>query len=246
MSPYFFFLKKNNAVLFYLGIQHSWNPANQQFNFIKEKWEEFLKIAKNPLVVVESPGWKVYKTETEAILKGGEINFMAYLCHQKNIAISCFEPDRGSEMSSLSKQFSKEQIAYYYFARVVAQWHRLTQKPEINAYLLEFLQRDEKISGWNNFVFSIEQMGKINQQLFKTKLNFNDADFFKKIENPTREDNPLKNVVRASGKYRDQTIVDGIKNAWNKERDLFILYGKGHARNHEKTLRDYNFQTSKK
>jgi len=239
MTPHFFSLKRSNVTLFYLGVQHSWNPTNPQFNFIKEKWKDFLKIAKNPLVVVESQGWKVYKTETEAILKGGEINFMAYLCHQANVHISCFEPDRGSEMNALLQQFSKEQIAYYYFARVVAQWHRLTQKPEINAYLSQFLQCDEKASDWNNFVFSIKQMKKIHQQFFKTRLNLNDADFFKKIENPTREDNPLKNVVRASGKYRDQTIIGGIKNVLDKKHDLFILYGKGHAHNHEKTLHDY-------
>lgn len=238
MSPYFFSLKKNNSILFYLGVRHSWNPTDRQFNAIKEKWADFLKIAKNSLVVVESRGWKVYETETEAILKGGEIDFMTYLCHQVNVPISCFEPDRGSEMNALAQQFPKEQIEYYYFARVVAQWHRLTQKVDINSYLLPFLQRDKKASGWNNFEFSIENMKKIHQQLFNAELNFNDAEFFGKIKNPTREDNPLKDIVRASGKYRDQAIIDGIKNAWN-QYDLFIVYGEGHAHSHEKILRDH-------
>jgi len=238
-SPYFFSLIKNNSILFYLGVRHSWNPADKQFNAIKEKWAEFLKIAKNPLVVVESRGWKIYKTATEAILNGGEIDFMAYLCHEANIPISYFEPIRGSEMNALLKQFSKEQIEYYYFARTVSQWHRLTQKPDINSYLLPFLQRDKKASGWDDFEFSIENMGKTHQQLFKTNLNFDDAEFFKKIENPTREDNPLKEIVRASGKYRDQAIIDGIKNVWNQKHDLFIVYGEGHARSHEKTLQEY-------
>lgn len=241
MFPYFFTLKKDNTVLFYLGVRHSWNPTDPQFNIIKEKWTEFLKIAKRPFVVVESLGWKVCEaeTETETILKGGEINFMACLCHQSNVPISCFEPNRNSEMNALLQWFPKEQIAYYYFARVVAQWHRLTQKPNINSYLLPFLQRDKKASDWDDFEFSIENMKKIHRQFFKTELNFNDVEFFSKIENPTREDNPFKNVVRASGKYRDQTIIDGIKNVWNKGYDLFIVYGEGHASNHKKILYDY-------
>lgn len=236
--PYFFSLKKNSSILFYLGVRHSWDPNDQQFNIIKEKWTEFLKIAKHPLVIVESRGWKIHKTESEAISKGGEIDLMAYLCHQVNAPISCFEPERGEEMNALLKQFSKEQIEFYYFARTVAQWHRLIQKSDINSYLLPFLQRDQKVSGWNDFEFSIENIKNIHQKLFKTELNFDDVEFFNKIENPMREDNPLKEIVRASGKYRDQAIIDGIKNAWNQKYDLFIIYGEGHARNHEKALNE--------
>ena len=239
MFPYFFSLKKNNTTLFYLGVRHSWDSTDRQFNFIKEKWIDFLKISKQPLAVVESRGWKTHNTETESILKGGEIDFMAYLCHQTNTPISCFEPDRGKEMNALLQQFSKEQIAYYYFARTVSQWHRLKQKPDIISYLSPFLQRHEKASGWNDFEFSIEHMKKIHQQFFKTELDFNDVEFFKKIESPTQEDNPFKDVVRASGKYRDQTVIKGIKDVWEKGYDLFIVYGEGHAASHEKILRDH-------
>lgn len=239
MLPYFFSTKKNNHTLFYLGVRHSWDPADKQFIIIKEKFLDFLKIAKRPLVIVESRNWKISDTETDAIIKGGETDFMALLCYQNNIPIVCFEPDRGSEMNILLEQFSKEQIEYYYFARNIAQWHRLTQKPEINSYLLKFLQRDEKISNWHDFLFSIEHLKKIHKQFFGTELNFNDAEFFKKIENPTREDNPFKEVVRASGNYRDQTVVNGIKNFWIQGHDLFIVYGEGHARSHKKILRGY-------
>lgn len=117
--PYFFSLTKNNSILFYLGVHHSWNPSEPQFKIIKEKWIDFLKIAKHPLVVVESRGWKIHIEETESIIKGGEIDFMAYLCHQTNVPIFCFEPKHGKEMNALLQQFSKEQIKYYYFARAI-------------------------------------------------------------------------------------------------------------------------------
>ena len=245
MPSYFFSLKRNDAVLFYLGVCHSWDPNNQKFKAIKEKWVDFLKITQHPFVVVESRGWKIYNEEVEAILNGGEIDFMAYLCHKANVPISCFEPNRGKEMNALLEKFSKEQIEYYYFGRTVAQWHRLTQKPDINSYLLPFLQRDKKASGWDDFEFSIENMKKIHRKFFTTELNFNDVEFSNKIENPTREDNPLKEIARASGKYRDQTIIDGIKNAWNQKHDLFIVYGEGHARSHEKILREYQLKIKK-
>ena len=74
MPSYFFSLKRNDAVLFYLGVCHSWDPNNQQFKAIKEKWVDFLKITQHPFVVVESRGWKIYNEEVEAILNGGEID----------------------------------------------------------------------------------------------------------------------------------------------------------------------------
>lgn len=237
VHPYFFTLKNKGKILYYLGVQHSWDPDNPQFDFIKIKWNEFLSSAKNPTGVVESRNWKVFDTENEAILKGGEINFMAYLCNQKDIPISCFEPDRGSEMNALLEHFPREQIEYYYFARVVSQWHRLTQKPAIDSYLSQFLQRDREVSGWKDFEFSVENIKEIHKQLFKTELDFNDAEFFSKIENPTREDNPLKDLVRAVGSCRERAIIKGIKNVWEQGQDLFIVYGRGHALKHEEILR---------
>ena len=229
--PYFFSFKKNNFVLFYLGVGHSWDPTNKQFNLIKGKFTNFLKIAKHPLVVVESQVRKNYDTETEAIIKGGEIGFMDFLCHTNNIPIICFEPNRSEEMTFLSTLFPKEKIAYYYFARVIAQWHRLSEKPEINSYISQFLQRDQKVSGWNNFEFSIEHLEEIHKQLFGSELNFGDINFFKKIENPMRDDNPFIEIVQSLRKYRNSFVIKKIKQIWN-ENDLFIVYGSGHALEH--------------
>lgn len=232
MPTDFFSFKKDNAVLFYVGVEHSWNPDNPQFIFLKEKFFEFLKIAKNPLTVVETRGCAMYTTEAEAITQGGEIGFMALLCHTNDVPIICFEPDRGEEMNALLKEFSKDQIEYYYFARTVAQWYRLIERPEINNYLTRFLERDKKVSEWADFAFSLEYMKEVHKKLFKNELNFNNAKFFKKIENPTREDNPLKEVARASGKFRDETVVQKILEAWEQKKDLFVIYGRGHTERH--------------
>ncbi len=228
----FFSLKKNNAALFYIGGEHSWNPDHPQFDFLKEKFSEFLKIAKHPLAVVESCGWAVYATETEAITNGGEIGFVSFLCRQNNTPIVCFEPDRGEEMNALLKRFSKDEIEYYYFARTVAQWHRLTEKPDINNYLGRFLERDKSASGWNDFEFSVAHMGEVHTKLFGGNADLKNAEFFRKIENPMREDNPLKEVVRASGRFRDETVVKKILEAWSQKKDLFIVYGRGHMERH--------------
>jgi hypothetical protein len=234
--PYFFSLDGNNAVLFYLGVRHSWDPKDPQFSFIKEKWGAFLKESKKPSVITESYTEETYKNETEAILKAGEVGFVLYLARSSNIPAYCFEPDRTSEMNHAAALFSKEETAFYYFARTVAQWYRLKQKPHLNEYLAKFLERDRKISGWQDFEFSLNNMAKTQEKLFGTTYDLNSPEFFQKIENPTREDNPLRELVRALGDYRNKVVVDRIKTVWDDGNDLFVVYGRGHAFEHRREL----------
>lgn len=229
----FFSFTRNNAVLFYSGVEHSWDPQHPQFGLLREKFTEFLKVTKSsPLAVIEAQNWTVLSTEEETIQKGGEPSFIAFLCQQNNIPLVCFEPDRGEEMNSLLKEFSQEQIEYYYFARTIAQWYRLKEQPEINTYLNRFLDRDRRASGWQNFDFSIPHMAEIHKQFFGSAFDINDADFFRMIENPTREDNLLKEVVRASGSIRDDIVAQKIFKVWEQGRDLFVVYGRGHTKRH--------------
>ncbi|MEK7506940.1 MAG: hypothetical protein AAB585_00130 [Patescibacteria group bacterium] len=198
-----------------------------------------MKCAKKPCAVVEGRTKKNPENEIDAIVYGGEIAFVAFLAHKAKVPVFCFEPPRSVEMNWLTQRFSKEEVEYYYFARIVAQWHRQNQKKSIEEYVLPFLERDKKTSGWRDFEFSIGHMRKIHHSLFQGELDFSNADFFKKIENPTRKDNLLKNIVRASSKYRDSAIMDGIKKLINQRYDIFIVYGRGHAEIYQKELEKY-------
>lgn len=234
-----FFSFSDGFVIFYIGANHTRDPQNQLFDFIREKWSEFLKRAKKPCAVVESRTRKPSKNEVDAIIDGGEIAFVTFLAHKAKVPVFCFEPPRSVEMNWLIQCFSKEEVEYYYFARIVAQWHRQNQKKNIEEYVLSFLERDRKASGWRDFKFSISHMREIHHSLFRSELDLGDADFFKKIENPIQEDNPLKDVVRASGRYRDSVIMDSVKKLINQKYDIFIVYGRGHAETHQKELENY-------
>jgi hypothetical protein len=238
-TPIFFSLKhKNGAILYYLGIRHSRNPNDAQFAFIKEKWNEFLTSAKRPLAIVESEGWRVEASdEAESISKGGEAGFIGFLARKSQVPVISFEPDRKTEADHLLKNFSEDQIEYYYFARIISQWHRIKNKPSVEEYAVWHLKRDEQMLGWKDFAFSLEHVEAVHNSLFKTTLNLNDIEWFQIIENPTREENPLKAVVRASATYRDEHIISGVINAWQeKQNDVFMVYGSGHTEKHKKEL----------
>ena len=131
----FFRLEKNNKILFWLGIQHSRDPQHSQWEFIKEKWQQFLKEAKFPMVAVEHALQDMHDTEESAIMNGGEVEFIGFLAKQIGAPVVCFEPDRHLEMNYLAKLFGREKTAYYYFARTVAQWHRLNIKILVEQYI---------------------------------------------------------------------------------------------------------------
>lgn len=235
INPIFFSLQRNGKILFYLGVRHSRDDKDPQFEFIRQKWDEFVSLAKNPLAIVECGPGQIPETDKKSILKGGEHKFVGFLAKRDGTPAACFEPNQKEEMDYLLGRFTKEQIEYYYFARIVSQWYRLIEKPSIEEYLTPFLKRDKNALGWADFEFSIENMKRIHKELFGAEMNFNDRKHFEKIENPTKEDNPLKEVVRASGDYRDKAIISGIKKAW-EDKDIFITYGSGHAAAHQKSL----------
>ncbi len=232
----FFNFQKNGKILFYLGVKHSRDIRDPQFEFIRQKWNEFISLAKFPLVVIESDPKKLFESEEKTILHQGESGFIKFLAQKSGVPVVCFEPDRNKEMNYLLNYFTKEQIEYYYFARIVAQWYRLIEKPSIEEYLIPYLERDKNASDWTDFEFSIDNLKRAHKKLFGTNFNFDDEKHFRKIENPTKEDNPLKEIVRASGFFRDKTIIEKIREAW-KTKDIFVVYGKGHALTHKEALK---------
>ena len=141
--------------------------------------------------------------------------------------------------SFLGTVFSRDEIAYYYFARVVAQWHRIpAPRPQFEEYMGPYLRRDQEVSGWHNFDFSLPAIMAIHKKLFKKEFNSADADFFNTVHNPTLDKTVINKVARTLHKYRNKQVVEGVKRMWNEGINIFMLYGRGHAEAHEKSLRE--------
>lgn len=230
-----FKLIKREHLLLWFGAEHTRDPRHPQFQELGKLWNEFVVNANSPLVVVENDRRGTYASNTEAIRSGGEIGFMMYLAAQAGVLVKCFEPNRREEMNHIEKLFGREKTEYYYFARTVAQWHRVVQKGSIEEYVVPYLDRDRVVSDWDDFDFSLSHITLIHKQLFGTKLDFSDKEFFLKIENPTRTDNPLQEVVQVSGEFRDQSVVRSVRSAW-VSHDIFMVYGVGHLEAHRRGL----------
>ncbi len=142
-------------------------------------------------------------------------------------------------MHALEKQFSREEIEYYYFARIVHQWgKRLDPKPEFNKYIIQFLERDRKQSGWNDFDFSLENLKTIHKKLFNTEFDLSNLNFFRELVTPVELKTVINKVSRASGDIREAHIIKEIYKYWKDEYSIFIEYGSGHAVIQEPLLKE--------
>lgn len=234
-------LSKAGQYLNVMGVEHINNPKHEQFNELRRYWKNFLKktSGKDRLVCVEGRLRSVATDELSAIAHGGEADWIAFAAHQAEVKAVCPEPDGSKERQELLKLFAKEEIQYYYFARIVHQWHQIPEpKPDFKKYIHPFLKSDKKEARWNDFPFTLDAMKRIHDDLFKTDFNYNDAKFFAGIVNPYYpKRSAINRIAQRSGEIRDEQMLKNIKSYWNKGKSLFIVFGSWHVINLEPEIR---------
>ncbi len=230
-SPYFFKIKKYNRVLYYIGANHSHNPKDKQYPFIRRYWNEFLKVAKpeTSSVAVEGGLRKLEKSEEEAIKNWSEGSFITFLAERKKYKQFSPEPDRRTLLKEVIPKYSKEVIQYYYFCISVYYWGLNYRTMNFEEYIVKTLKRDEKELGWKNFDFSLENMKKIHKSLFKGEFDELNTDFFYTQINPTFRTTIINCFSQDKGIVRDAFIIKKLLDHWKKGENLFIVFGYTHA-----------------
>lgn len=232
-TPYFYNVSSSDGQkLYYFGERHSRDPLDTEWMQAKNFWLEFLKNTHNQkrIVFVERNKPPLMKTKEEAIFKYGGPGFITFLASQCNIDMHCPEPERAYEINELVKQFLKEEIAYFYFARSINGWNRMKEpKPEFEKYISQLLKKNETESGWSDFDFSIENMKNIHKKLFGNEFNENDLDFFKDVISPVKSETKINEIARLCSNLRNEHIVKEIQKYWNIGYSIYIHYGVGHA-----------------
>ena len=230
LSPDFFHMERDNQHLFYFGARHSDDVNDEQFHALGQCWNKFLREtgAGKRIVLVEGQKVAPRQDEKEAITEDGERGLITFLAAQHNIETFCPEPDMSTERNELLKQFSKEEIEYYYFARAVDRWNRFHTDVDFETFINPYLERDKRVSGWDDFEFSLNYMRSVHQQLFGNKFNLRDTKFFSSIVNPTLSKTVINKVAQASTEVRDKHIIREIEQLWREGYSIFVVYGKGH------------------
>ena len=240
-TPYVYKIQNRGQFLYYFGENHSFDPDDSQWVQVKNFWDDFIKNTENQkrIIFVEAGRPLAKKTQDESILEAGGTGLVTFFASQLNIEVYCPEPNRAYEMCELEKQFSREEIEYYYFARIVNQWGRISSpRPKFEEYVSRFLERDKKNSGWSDFDFSYENLKTIHKKLFGTEFDFNDSNFFRELVTPVDLKTVINRVSRASGVIRENYIVNEISKYWDNGYSIFIEYGSSHAVIQEPLLKE--------
>jgi len=238
-TPYFYFVKNNGKTLYYLGCPHCFDPKDSINSVIKHYWKDFISMTqgRNVLSLIEGGIRQLRDSEDTSVLKDGEAGLVTYLSNIQNIECTSPEPSFEYETNTLLKEFSKDQILTYYFTRGVSQWNRLINKPIFEEYTKTSLENYKKILNWDDVEFTIESRVKKFEEL--TGQNFDETNYklMTTFDDPTKTSNILNRVARASNILRDEYIISKIKDEWDKDKNIFVVYGKTHAIMHELALK---------
>ncbi len=223
--PYFYQINKNKKMLYYLGTQHVFDINDAQVQKIKELWNKFLVKTKkeNCIVLTEGGDCPVEESEEVAIKRYGEPGLVTYLAAKESIKSLSPEPDEQYEIEELLKKFNLEEVMYSRFVRLVSQWHRMGKKPNFEKYLEGYLQYYRNKFG-KIFDFSLENFIKLHNKLHEHPFDLDNYECFFHDENPG-----INPVSTLSSEIRNVHIVSEIIKLWDEGKNIFIVFGSGHA-----------------
>jgi hypothetical protein len=223
--PYFLSIQNGSQFLYYLGTAHSHSPHHTQNQIIQSRWDEFLQVTVKgqSVVMVEGGVRPTAKSPQIAIASDGEPGLATFLAAQQHIEAISPEPSYADQMEFLLLQFSQDDIAYYFFAREMWQWHRLGRQPALEVMMQQFTTKYQQRTNWGDYDFSLGHMASLHDQSHDHRFSPDDLDCFKISSNP--DQSPVPDALST---YRDQSVVQAIYNRWQKGYSIFVVYGAGH------------------
>lgn len=218
--------------MYYFGAAHSFDPIHPQFKLLEKKWRNFIKKTKKQkcILLIENKIKKTYiKNQKDAVLQCGEPGFAIYLAKKNKINFKCPEPSIRLQVKELLKSYKINEVMYFYFIGVLAQWYKLKYKPEFKKYAALILRHLKRELNWLKFDFYLTNLEKTHQNIFKERLNQKYKKTIREAASPVEYNSIINEISRRNSMFRNRYIVKEIKKLWDKKKNIFIVYGSGHA-----------------
>jgi hypothetical protein len=228
--------------LFFFGANHAGDPQNEQYQKLRQRWNEFIVKIRNSqrdaIVLIEGHLLPVLGNEEEAIRYGREAALSIFWAAREGIRCACPEPPHEHLTRTLRKSFSKDEIALYYFCVAVDGWHRKPKDAisDFEQYMTHALAwyRDNEV-GWPNYDWSFENIKNTYERILN--IPFDKKSDFNTLHNPNIGGTIVNDVARAMSDIRDLHIASEIERYWNEGKNIFVVFGSGHLIIQEPALR---------
>ncbi|MCA9363773.1 hypothetical protein KC727_00955 [Candidatus Kaiserbacteria bacterium] len=250
-TPYVYEVSEGDVDILYFGANHSSTPEDPMFDEIEERFKSF----NADIVLVEGMGSLEERKEQkaqrlrdhskeDAIDMSGESGFVLKLAADEKIDFISPEPKPKDEIDALESQgFSRDEIFAYYFYRLIPQWHRQPNKPDIKDYVEPHLRGLAEDSGWDDYDFSFDHAVKIGEELWGEDINLENEGYYhdKTDPIPWEEAKDLQGVInrvsRACSRFRDQHMIQRLSEVLETYKRPFIVFGASHAFMQEPAIR---------
>ncbi len=248
-APYVFEIENGNKKITYFGARHSQNPADPMFARIEQKFSssnpeivfvegvDQLKTQK-PHIIKMLVGW----SRETSIKEMGESGFVLKLAIESGVEIESPEPEFKDELAHLLRQgFSREDIFAYYLYRQIEQYHRMVEKPALDAYLDPHLRGFRLTADWEDFECSLNNLEAIGKKIWGERGGFETNNVSRTDPTPWNEKKDtwtaVNQIAQQSSYFRDEYIVQRIADVMKQKNRLFVVFGASHAYMQESALR---------
>lgn len=246
----------SGTTLDFCGIDHSNDPEGYMINRVRKELGDFLHKPTNNAKLVMLEGWKQPRTimdelsEDELVRQGGEEALADRMTRQAGVEIMSPEPPLSEEFAKLCDEFPAHHVLYWLVARQAVQWGRQVplwpdqQDERRHEVQQKFDDFTELLRGTLGHVPSFQEVGAsfsmitdTHRELFDGELDWNDLEHFDAHANPLEENSVINTIHNRSNQIRDEHIAGKISEALQSGKDVFAVYGDGHAYTLEPTLR---------
>lgn len=240
----------------FCGVVHSNDPDGYMIGRVRRELGAFLdKPSDHPkLVLLE--GWHGPRTnldelsEDDVVRRSGEEALADRMTRQAGVDIASPEPPLSEEFAQLCEEFPAHHVFYWLVARQAVQWGReVPLEPETQDGRRRLVQQEFEdfagvLTSTLGHVPSFQEVGAsfsvvadTHRELFGSELDWNDLEHFDAQANPLDTNSTINEIHNRSNYIRDTHIAAEIKKAIDDGKDVFALYGDGHAYTLEPALR---------
>ncbi|MFH1454814.1 MAG: hypothetical protein ABIF22_00605 [bacterium] len=229
--PYFYFIELRDQILYYFGSNHTKDINNPQFELLKNKWLEFLQKTSGKKSILFYEGNIKIDDEIpleKFIEKYGESGAMVFWAKQAHVKVNRPEPTEGESTKELLKDFSKEEVFYFFMIRAIGQWQRMKVRKDFNEFVNFNIKRYESLLNLPDFDFSFENMKLVHSKIFGKEFDLEDKNL-PRISSSLFYDTKINDIARRLTTIRNIFMLDQIEKYWLDGYNIFIIFGGSHA-----------------
>lgn len=224
-------------VIYFFGARHTNNPADAQFNHLKQFLTEFINVSGERTILIEGNTGEIPQSYEEASHQYGEAGAVKWLAREANIEVIRPEPSDEKQRKLLCASFSPQLVAYTLIAQNLASWFRNQGQSNFAEAIDKSVRREAKFTDIYGFTPDTIWFKNQHEKLFG-KQELEDKNFLNSISDPRRSGMVVNEVVSFRSKIRNEKILSAIDEYWKSGKSIFVVYGKGHLTTLEDKIKE--------